>query len=95
MVFDWGTSDAPLKQAPLVHSSDKENEIEIFPHIENPEEVVAETVVTGEDDEKEEIATEEVPVTIAEEETLKEEALKEEQSKDELKEWNPNGTDKE
>ena len=67
MVFDWGTSDAPLKQAPLVHSSEKENEIEIFPHIENPEEVVTETVVTGEEDEKEEIVAEEVPVTIAEE----------------------------
>lgn len=67
MVFDWGTSDAPLKQAPLVHSSEKENEIEIFPHIENPEEVVTETVATGEGDEKEEIIAEEVPVTIAEE----------------------------
>ena len=67
MVFDWGTSDAPLKQAPLVHSSEKENEIEIFPHIEHPKEVVTETVVTGEGDEKEEIVAEEVPVTIAEE----------------------------
>lgn len=149
MVFDWGTSDAPLKQAPLVHSSGKENEIEIFPQIENPEEVVTETVATGEDDEKEETVVEEVPVTIAKEkdndddtkkavevkeetespviagqqpsaeveivepqgeeqsheeqseeepskeEQPKEEQLKEEQSKDELKEWNPNGTDKE
>ena len=67
MVFDWGTSDAPLKQAPLVHSSEKENEIEVFPHIENPEGVVTETVVTGEEDGKEEIVAEEVPVTIAEE----------------------------
>lgn len=121
MVFDWGTSDAPLKQAPLVHSSEKENEIEIFPQIENPEEVVTETVATGEGDEKEEIIAEEVPVTIAEEKdndddtkkvvevkeetespvaagqqpSAEEEQLKEEQSKDELKEWNPNGTDKE
>lgn len=66
MVFDWGTSDAPLKQVPLVHSSEKENEIEIFPHTGNPEEVVTETVVTGEDGE-EEIVAEKVPVTIAEE----------------------------
>lgn len=76
MVFDWGTSDAPLKQAPLVHSSEKENEIEIFPHIEHPKEVVTETVVTGEGDEKEEIVAEEVPVTIAEEKDNDDDAKK-------------------
>ena len=83
MVFDWGTSDAPLKQAPLVHSSEKENEIEIFPHTGNPEEVVTETVVTGEDGEEEEIVAEEVPVTITEEKDNDDDAKKAAEVKEE------------
>lgn len=83
MVFDWGTSDAPLKQAPLVHSSEKENEIETFPHIEHPKEVVTETIATGEGDEKEEIVAEEVPVTIAEEKENDDDAKKSVEVKEE------------